>query len=164
MVLRCARFARKSSAITSKKTRLCCRFFLFKSPGGHAISFQIKPWVAFGLPYLLIELFYIGMPVVRTDGRAGGRSVYGHVITKFFRMGSLQNFFLPMVLRCARLARKSSAITSGKPKNPNKKDMSKKFVIVQCTSNNKGATLRQRHIWILNALNILLEQSRHKGS
>ena len=44
-------------------------FFLSKSPGGHVISFQIKPWVAFGLPYLLIELFYIGMPVVRTDGR-----------------------------------------------------------------------------------------------
>ena len=60
-------------------------FFLSKSPGGHVISFQIKPWVAFGLPYLLIELFYIGMPVVRTDGRAGGRSVYGHVITKFSR-------------------------------------------------------------------------------
>ena len=48
-------------------------FFLSKSPGGHAISFQIKPWVAFWLPYLLIELFYIGMPVVRTDGRAVGR-------------------------------------------------------------------------------------------
>ena len=47
-------------------------FFLSKSPGGHVISFQIKPWVAFGLPYLLIELFYIGMPVVRTDGRAVG--------------------------------------------------------------------------------------------
>ena len=31
--------------------------------------------VAFGLLYLLIELFYIGMPVVRTDGRSGGRSV-----------------------------------------------------------------------------------------
>ena len=44
-------------------------FFLFKSPGGHVISFQIKPWVAFGFPYLLIELFYIGMPVVWTDGR-----------------------------------------------------------------------------------------------
>ena len=44
-------------------------FFLSKSPGGHVISFQIKPWVAFGLPYLLIELFYIGMPVVQTDGR-----------------------------------------------------------------------------------------------
>ena len=28
--------------------------------------------VAFGLPYLLIELFYIGMPVVRTVGRAVG--------------------------------------------------------------------------------------------
>ena len=25
--------------------------------------------VAFGLPYLLVELFYIGIPVVRTDGR-----------------------------------------------------------------------------------------------
>ena len=50
-------------------------FFLSKSLGGHVISFQIKPWLAFGLPYLLIELFYIGMPVVRTDGRAGGRSV-----------------------------------------------------------------------------------------
>ena len=64
-------------------------FFLSKSPGGHAIFFQIKPWVAFGLPYLLIELFDIGMPVVRT----GGRSVYGHVITKFSRMGSLPHFF-----------------------------------------------------------------------
>ena len=48
-------------------------FFLSKSPGGHVISFQIKPWVAFGLPYLLIELFYIGMPVVRTDGRSIAR-------------------------------------------------------------------------------------------
>ena len=46
--------------------------FLSKSPGGHVISFQIKPWVAFGLPYLLIELFYIGIPVVRTDGRSLG--------------------------------------------------------------------------------------------
>ena len=44
-------------------------FFLSKSPGDHVISFQIKPWVAFGLPYLLIDLFYIGMAVVRTDGR-----------------------------------------------------------------------------------------------
>ena len=32
---------------------------------------------------MLIELFYIGMPVVRTDGRAGGRT-YGHVSTKIF--------------------------------------------------------------------------------
>ena len=43
-------------------------FFLSKSLGSHAISFQTEPWVAFWLPYLLIELFYIGMPVVQTDG------------------------------------------------------------------------------------------------
>ena len=42
---------------------------------------------------MLIELLYIGMPVVRTEGRASGRSVYGHVITKFSRMGSLPHFF-----------------------------------------------------------------------
>ena len=57
------------------------------------IHCQIKPCVAFGLPYLLIELFYIGMPVVRTDGRAGGRSEYGHVINKFSQMGNLPHFF-----------------------------------------------------------------------
>ena len=45
-------------------------FFLSKSPGGHVISFQIKPWVAFGLPYLLIELFYNGRPVVPTIARS----------------------------------------------------------------------------------------------
>ena len=56
------------------------------------ISFQIKPSVAFGLPHLLIELFYIAMPVVRTDGRSLARSVYGHVITKFSRMGRLPHF------------------------------------------------------------------------
>ena len=39
------------------------------------------------MPYLLIELFNIGVPVVRTDGRA-----YGHVITKFSRMGRLPHF------------------------------------------------------------------------
>ena len=50
-------------------------FFLFKSLGGHAISFQIKPSVVFQLPYLLIELFYIGIPVVRTLGWSAGRSV-----------------------------------------------------------------------------------------
>ena len=90
-------------------------FFLFKSPGGHSISFRIKPWVALVLPYLLIELFYNGMPAVPSDGWAGGRSVgrsvYGHVITKFSRMGSLPHF-LPMVLDCARFARESSAIST----------------------------------------------------
>ena len=47
--------------------------FLSKCPGSHVISLQIKPWVAFGLPYLLIELFFIGKPVVRTDGRSLAR-------------------------------------------------------------------------------------------
>ena len=28
------------------------------------------------------------------DGRSGGRSVYGHVITKFSRMGSLPHFLI----------------------------------------------------------------------
>ena len=41
--------------------------------GGYAISRQNKSRVAFGLPCLLIELFYMGMPVVRMDGQAVGR-------------------------------------------------------------------------------------------
>ena len=53
---------------------------------------------------MLIELFYIGMPVTRTDGRT-----YGHLITKFSRMGLGYHIFLPMGLRCARIARESSA-------------------------------------------------------
>ena len=52
-----------------KKTTLLL-FFLSKSLGGDVIPFQIKLWVAFGLLYLLIELFYIGIPVVRTDSRS----------------------------------------------------------------------------------------------
>ena len=68
-------------------------FFLSKSPGGHAISYQMKPWAAFGLPHLLIELFYIGVPVVRTDGRK-----YGHVTTNISRMHGYQfQIFLPVV-------------------------------------------------------------------
>ena len=50
--------------------------------------------IAFGLPFLLIELFYIGMPVARTDGRSLTRSVYGHEITKFSRMGRLPHFLI----------------------------------------------------------------------
>ena len=56
----------------AKKDTTLLLVLLSNSRGGHEISFQIKPWVAFGLPYLFIELFYIGMPVVRTDGQAGG--------------------------------------------------------------------------------------------
>ena len=48
----------------------------------------------------------IGFPVVRTDG---GRSVYGHVITKFSRMGRLLHF-LTHGAPLARFARESFAI------------------------------------------------------
>ena len=49
-------------------------FFSSKSPAGHAISRQEHPELAV-VSYLLIELFYIGMPVVRTDVRMDGRTV-----------------------------------------------------------------------------------------
>ena len=58
-----------------------------------------------GLPYLLIELFYIGIPVARMDGF----SVYGHVITKFSRMGRLLHF-LTHGAPLAHFASESSAI------------------------------------------------------
>ena len=53
----------------------------------------------------LIELFYIGMPVVRTDGL----SAYGHVITKFSGMGRLLHF-LTHGNPLAHFARESFAI------------------------------------------------------
>ena len=76
--------------------------FLSKSLGGHAFSFQIKPWVAFRLPYLLIELFYIGMPAVRTESR----SVYGHVITKLLTHGALLRALRAPELRKKRVTQK----------------------------------------------------------
>ena len=61
-------------------------------------------FVAFRLPYLLIELFYIGMPVVWTDSWTVDRSVGRCTVTW------LPNFlgwvvYIPMVLRCARFER-----------------------------------------------------------
>ena len=78
-------------------------FFLSKRPSGHVISFQIKTWAAFGLPYLLIELFYIGMHVVRTDGRAGGWCTVTWLPN--FLGWVVYHILLPMVLRCALRAR-----------------------------------------------------------
>ena len=67
------------------------------------------------LPYLLIELFYIDVPVVRTDGWSGGRAIGrsgGRTATwlsKFLGCISYQ-IFLPMVLAArARSAHESSA-------------------------------------------------------
>ena len=60
----------------------------------------------------------MGMPVVRTDGRAVGRSVYGHVITKFSRMGSLPHFFThgaPLRALRARDLRYNSPYGEGPP-------------------------------------------------
>ena len=45
------------------------------------------------------------MPVVRRDSRAVSQSVYSHVITKFFRMGSLPPFVTPDALLHALLMR-----------------------------------------------------------
>ena len=51
--------------------------------------------VAFGLLYLLIELFYIGVPVVRTDGRPVARAVYGHEINNFLGWVDLLSHWAP---------------------------------------------------------------------
>ena len=63
---------------------------------------KIKPRVAFGLPYLLVEIFYIGMPVVRTDGRSG---VQSHDYQKISRMGRLPNVLTHGAPLCTLRAR-----------------------------------------------------------
>ena len=50
----------------SEKTRLCCCCCCFPLKVRAAMRFSS---VAFGLPYLLMRFFYIGVPVVRTDVR-----------------------------------------------------------------------------------------------
>ena len=45
-----------------------------------------------GLPYQLIELFYFFWYACGADGQSDGWSVYGHVITKSSRIGSLPHF------------------------------------------------------------------------
>ena len=55
-------------------------FFLCKSPGSHVISFQIKPWLGFGLPYRWLSYFTL---VCMWCGRAGGRSLARCTVTWF---------------------------------------------------------------------------------
>ena len=50
--------------------------------------------------YLLVELFYTGMPVKRTDGQSVGRA-YGHVITKINLGWVDYQIFLPTLLSFA---------------------------------------------------------------
>ena len=82
------------------RTRLCCLFFslLWLSPdrlslskkSGWTLSFPPKNPVLY-LPYLLIELFYIGMPVVRKGVR-----------TLTWLLMPSEPKFLPMVHCCVR--------------------------------------------------------------
>ena len=53
------------SQITAKKTRLCCCFSFLKVRAAMRILSN-KTLSCIWVAYLLIELFYIGMPVVRT--------------------------------------------------------------------------------------------------
>ena len=54
---------------------------------------------------------YLVLSVVRKDGRSVGQSGYGHVITKFSRMGSLPHFLAHGAPQ-ARFVHHSSAIIS----------------------------------------------------
>ena len=82
------------------RTWLCCWFFSLLSPDGLSLSKKSRWTLGFPpknpvlhLPYLLIELFYIGMPVVRKGVRTP---------TWLFMHSELK--FLPMVHRCARVS------------------------------------------------------------
>ena len=80
------------------RTWLCCWFFSLLSPDGLSLSKKSRWTLGFPpknpvlhLPYLLIELFYIGMPVVRKGVRT---------LTWLFMHSEPK--FLPMLHRCAR--------------------------------------------------------------
>ena len=57
---------------------------------------------------MLIELFYIGMPVVWMDGQVGGRA-YSHMTTKISRVHGLPKFLTQGVPLCVLHTCKSSA-------------------------------------------------------
>ena len=66
---------------------VCYCFFLSNSPGGHVFSFKNKSvsciWVAIPADWIILHWYACG---------ADTRSVYGHVITKFSRIGRLPHF------------------------------------------------------------------------
>ena len=66
-------------------------------------------WVTIPVDWVVLHSYACGADG-RSLGREGGRSVYGHVITKFSRMGRLL-YFLTNGASLARFARDSSAIT-----------------------------------------------------
>ena len=74
-----------------------CVVSALQDAGGYAISRQNNLELDLGCQTLLIELFYIGRPVVRTDALSGGRCTVTR-LPNF--LGWVDYFtFLPMVLR-----------------------------------------------------------------
>ena len=74
----------------------CCLVaYALQNAGGHSFSRRKKDLTHRVTDY---PKFCIGMPVVRTEGRADGRALYGHVITNDRLVGfsspSLPIFFL----------------------------------------------------------------------
>ena len=57
------------------------------------------------------------MPVVRADGRWLARSVYGHVITKFSRMGRLPHFLSYGALPSRVASRRASSSAKNRDKH-----------------------------------------------
>ena len=76
--------------------------------GSYATSRQNNLDLHLGCHTCRLSYFYIGMPVVRTDGLAVGRCSVTWLPN--FLGWVVYHIFLPMVLRCARLARESSTI------------------------------------------------------
>ena len=85
-----------TSKITSKKHDF---FFFSKSPGHSKLNLELH----LGYHTCWLSYFFVGVPVVRTDGWSGGRTVTW--LPKFLGCIGYQ-IFSPMVLR----ARESSAI------------------------------------------------------
>ena len=91
-------FFLQNSSLLFSTTRSCSffqitsmlLFFLSKSPGGHAIF--SKQNVELHLGFHTCWSNYFTLVCLRCR-RTVGRSVYGHVVTKFSRMGSLPHFF-----------------------------------------------------------------------
>ena len=80
-------------------------FFLSKSPGGYAISFRCI-WVAIPVDWIIWHWYACG-----ADGRSVGRSGSRCPVTWLpnFLGWVVYHIFLPIMLRCARCARESSA-------------------------------------------------------
>ena len=88
----------------AKLLNCCCLVaYALQNAGGNSFLRRKKD-----LTHRLTEYpkFCIGMPVVRTDGRADGRVLYGHVITKFSGRG---RFTYPW---CSAMKEFSSILTT----------------------------------------------------